>query len=66
MKIICIAAALMAVMASAPLAQSEHRVGTEYASQATPYHAYGGKKRHTDPDPSVLFEMTRQRNWRKG
>jgi hypothetical protein len=27
---------------------------------------YGGKKRHTDPDPNVLFEMNRQRNWRKG
>jgi hypothetical protein len=66
MKIICIAAALMAVMAAAAFAQSESRLRTEHASQATPYHAYGGKKRHTDPDPTVLFEMTRQRNWRKG
>jgi hypothetical protein len=65
---VCIAAAVMAVMASPALAQPERKAQTQHAPQAMPYDAYGGSKKrhHTDPDPNVLFEMMRQRNWRKG
>ena len=67
MRNVCIVAAAMAVMASPALAQWEPKAQTQHAPQAMPYNAYGGKKRHhTDPDPNILFEMMRQRNWRKG
>jgi hypothetical protein len=66
MRNVYIVAAVTAVMASPAFAQSERKAQTQDAPQAMPYDAYGGKKRHTDPDPNVLFEMMRQRNWRKG
>jgi hypothetical protein len=66
MRNVCIVGAVTAVMASPAFAQSERKAPTQHAPQAMPYDAYGGKKRHTDPDPNVLFEMMRQRNWRKG
>jgi hypothetical protein len=65
MKVAFILAAVIALTASPVLAQ-ERRDRTQHAPQAVPYDVYGGKKRHTDPDPNVRFEMMRQRNWRKG
>jgi hypothetical protein len=58
-------ALVIAVLASPASAQSG-KLQAQHAPQASSYDAYGGKKRHTDPDPNVLFEMNRQRNWRKG
>jgi hypothetical protein len=66
MRNVCIVAAVIAVMASPAFAHSERKAPTQYAPQAMPYDAYGGKKRYTDPDPNIRFEMMRQRNWRKG
>ena len=66
MRNVCIIAAVMAIMASPALAQSERKAQIQHASQAIRYDAYVGKKRHADPDPNVRFEMMRQRNWRKG
>ena len=66
MRNICIIAAVMAVMASPVLAQSERKAQIQHAPQAMPYDAYGGKKRYTDPDPNIRFEMMRQQNWRGG
>jgi hypothetical protein len=58
-------ACVIAVLA-APVFAESGKFQPQHAPQAGSYHAYGGKKRHTDPDPNVLFEMNRQRNWRKG
>jgi YD repeat-containing protein len=66
MRNVCIATAVIASMACPAFAQSERKAQTQHAPQAMQYDGYGGKKRHTDPDPNVLFEMMRQRNWRKG
>ena len=66
MKVAFILAAVIALTASPVLAQFDRKDRTQHAPQAAPYDAYGGKKRHTDPDPNVRFEMMRQRNWRKG
>ena len=66
MRSISILAAMLAVVASPVFAQSS-KLQAQHAPQASGYDAYGIKKRHhTDPDPNVLFEMKRQRNWRKG
>jgi hypothetical protein len=48
------------------LAAPAHKAPSQPLLQAKPHDAYGGQKRHTDPDPNVQFEMMRQRNWRKG
>jgi hypothetical protein len=65
MRSICILAATIAIVAAPPFTQLD-RAQAQRALQASSYGAYGGKKRHTDPDPNVRFEMMRQRNWRKG
>jgi hypothetical protein len=62
---IYVMASVIAVLAS-PAFGEPGKVAAQHAPQAGPYDVYGGKKRHTDPDPNVLFEMNRQRNWRKG
>jgi hypothetical protein len=62
---IYVLASVTAVLASPAFAEPG-KVQAQHAPQAAPYDVYGGKKRHTDPDPNVLFEMNRQRNWRKG
>jgi hypothetical protein len=62
---IYVLAAAIAVVASPAFAESG-KSQSQHAPQAGSYDVYGGKKRHTDPDPNVLFEMNRQRNWRKG
>jgi hypothetical protein len=53
MRNVCIVAAAIAVMASPAFAHSERKAPTQYAPQAISFDAYGGKKRHTDPDPNV-------------
>jgi hypothetical protein len=65
MRNISILAAVVALLASPAFAESG-KYQAQHAPQAGSYNIYGGKKRHTDPDPNVLFEMNRQRNWRKG
>jgi len=66
MRNVCIAAALVAVMASPAFAQSARKSKVQRSPQA-PYDAYGGpSRRGTDPDPNVRFELMRQENWRKG
>jgi hypothetical protein len=65
MRNISISAAVIALLASPAFAESG-KYQAQQAPQAGSYDVYGGKKRHTDPDPNVLFEMNRQRNWRKG
>jgi hypothetical protein len=65
MKRVGILAAAIAIVASPAFAESG-KSQAQHAPQAGSYDVYGGKKRHTDPDPNVLFEMNRQRNWRKG
>jgi len=65
MRKISILTAMIAVVAAPAFAESG-KYQAQHASQAGSYDIYGGKKRHTDPDPNVLFEMNRQRNWRKG
>ncbi|MGZ5177786.1 MAG: hypothetical protein ACXWCW_26985 [Burkholderiales bacterium] len=65
MRNICILAAVIAIAASPAFAQSR-KARAQRAPQATPYDAYGGQKRYTDPDPNVQFEIMRQQNWRKG
>lgn len=65
MRNISILAATIALVASPAFAEPG-KVPAQHAPQAGSYDVYGGKKRHTDPDPNVLFEMNRQRNWRKG
>jgi uncharacterized protein YdeI (BOF family) len=66
MRNISILAATIALVASPAFAESG-KYQAQQAPQAGSYDVYGGKKRHhTDPDPNVLFEMKRQRNWRKG
>jgi hypothetical protein len=62
---IYVLASVIAVLASPALAEPG-KSQAQHAPQAVSYDVYGGKKRHTDPDPNVLFEMNRQRNWRKG
>jgi len=62
---IYVLASAIAVLASPALAEPG-KYQAQHAPQAGSYDVYGGKKRHTDPDPNVLFEMNRQRNWRKG
>ena len=65
MRSIYVMASVIAVPASPAFAEPG-KVQAQHALQAGSYDVYGGKKRHTDPDPNVLFEMNRQRNWRKG
>ena len=65
MRNVSILAATIALLASPAIAESG-KYQAQHAPQAGSYDVYGGKKRHTDPDPNVLFEMNRQRNWRKG
>jgi hypothetical protein len=65
MRNVSILAATIALLASPACAESG-KYQPQHAPQAGSYDIYGGKKRHTDPDPNVLFEMNRQRNWRKG
>lgn len=66
MRSIYVLASVIAVLASPALAEPG-KSQAQQAPQAGSYDVYGGKKRHhTDPDPNVLFEMKRQRNWRKG
>jgi uncharacterized protein YdeI (BOF family) len=66
MRNIPILAAVIALLASPAFAQSG-KFQAQHAPQAGSYDSYGVKKRHhTDPDPNVLFEMKRQRNWHKG
>jgi len=65
MRHVRILAATIALLASPAFAESG-KYQAQHAPQAGSYDVYGGKKRHTDPDPNVLFEMNRQRNWRKG
>jgi hypothetical protein len=65
MRNISISAAVITLLASPAFAESG-KYQAQHAPQAGSYDVYGGKKRHTDPDPNVLFEMNRQRNWRKG
>lgn len=65
MRSIYVMASVIAVLASPAFAEPG-KVPAQHAPQAGSYDVYGGKKRHTDPDPNVLFEMNRQRNWRKG
>ena len=65
MRSIYVLASVIAVLASPALAEPG-KSQAQHAPQAGSYDVYGGKKRHTDPDPNVLFEMNRQRNWRKG
>ena len=67
MQNVCIAAALVAIMASPAFAQSARKSQVQRSPQATPYDVYGGQSRRgTDPDPNVRFELMRQENWRKG
>ena len=63
MRSIYVLAAVIAVLASPAFAEPG-KYQAQHAPQAGSYDVYGGKKRHTDPDPNVL--MNRQRNWRKG
>jgi len=66
MRNVSILAATIALLASPAFAESG-KYQAQHAPQAGWYDASGVKKRHhTDPDPNVLFEMKRQRNWRKG
>ena len=62
----CAIVAVMVVVASPAFAQSVGNAQKQHSLQPSSYGAYGGQKRHTDPDPNVQFEMMRQRNWRKG
>jgi hypothetical protein len=61
-----IVAMLIAIVASPAFAGSEYKAKTQRAWQATSHDGYGGRHFGTDPDPSVQFEIRRQRNWRKG
>ena len=63
---VCALVAVMVVVASPAFAQSVGKAQKQHSLQPSSYGAYGGQKRHTDPDPNVQFEMMRQRNWRKG
>ena len=65
MRSIYVLAFVIAVLASPAFAEPG-KFRAQHAPQASAYDAHGGKKRHTDPDSNVLFEMNRQRNWRKG
>ena len=66
MQKVCAIVAVMVVVASPAFAQSVGKAQKQHSLQPSSYGAYGGQKRHTDPDPNVQFEMMRQRNWRKG
>jgi len=66
MQRVCAIVAVMVVVASPAFAQSVGKAQKQHSLQPSSYGAYGGQKRHTDPDPNVQFEMMRQRNWRKG
>jgi hypothetical protein len=48
------------------VAQSSRKAQAQRSPQVQSYGAYGGRKRYTDPDPNVQFELMRQENWRKG
>ena len=65
-RVAMILAIMIAMPASSALAAPAHNAPSQPLLQAKPHDAYGGQKRHTDPDPNVQFEMMRQRNWRKG
>ena len=66
MQRVCAIVAVMVVVASPAFAQSVGKAQKQHSLQPSSYGAYGGQKRHTDPDPNVQFDMMRQRNWRKG
>ena len=66
MQRVCAIVAVMVVVASPAFAQSVGKAQKQHSLQPSSYGAYGGQKRHTDPDPNVQFEMMQQRNWRKG
>jgi hypothetical protein len=48
------------------VAQSLRKAQEHRSTQVQSYGAHGGRKRYTDPDPNVQFELTRQENRRKG
>jgi hypothetical protein len=65
MRALYIAVLLIVVIASPAFAESTRKANHSW--QATSHDVYGGRHRFgTDPDPSVQFEIRRQRNWRKG
>jgi hypothetical protein len=66
MQRVCVILAVMVFVASPAFAQSASKAEKQRSLQPPSYGAYGGHKRHTDPDPNIQFEMMRQRNWRKG
>jgi len=48
------------------VAQFSRKAQAQRSTQVQSYGAHGGRKRYTDPDPNVQFELMRQENWRKG
>ena len=57
MKLAYILAIMIAMPASSALAASAREAPSQPLLQAKPHDAYGRQRRHTDPDPSVQFEM---------
>ena len=72
MRHVCVAAAVIATIASiamiaSPAFAQSQRKADQRAPQATSPGVYTGPGRgNTDPDPNVQFEIMRQQNWRKG
>jgi hypothetical protein len=67
MRNVCIAAMVIAMVASPALAQSRRKAPPQRPAQVTSPGVYPGQGRvNTDPDPNVQFEIMRQQNWRKG
>jgi hypothetical protein len=67
MRNVCIAAMVIAMVASPALAQSRRKAPPQRPAQGASPGVYPGQGRvNTDPDPNVQFEIMRQQNWRKG